>query len=84
MLLRDWLEANNMSQGKLAAMVGCTSVMLNYLIRGRNLDVKISLLRKLHEATGIPESDLITDLLSIREALHGDPITDTQISIGFE
>lgn len=62
--LRKWIKKKGMTQSEFATTVGCSDTMANYLLRGRNTDVRISMIRKLHLATGIPMGRLINELLS--------------------
>lgn len=57
-----------MTQRDLAEKVGVSHVMLNYLLRGKNTDIRISLLKRIHAATSIPYESLIDDLLQAKEA----------------
>lgn len=67
-ILRDWIESRGMTQRDLAEKVGVSHVMLNYLLRGKNTDIRISLLRRIHAATSIPYGSLVDDLLGTKEA----------------
>lgn len=57
-----------MTQRDLADKIGLSHVMLNYLLRGKNTNIRISLLRQIHVATGIPYETLVDDLLRAQEA----------------
>ncbi len=66
MLLRRWLNETGVTQDELARRAGCTVTMVNYLVNGKKTDVRISLAKRLSDATGIPVGDLINDLLLAR------------------
>ena len=67
MLLRRWLNETGVTQDELARRAGCTVTMVNYLVNGKKTDVRISLLRRLAEATGLPAAELVDDLLKVRD-----------------
>ena len=69
MLLREWLIENRISQLSLSKAIGCTPAMLNYIVNGKNSNVKIDLLRRISRTTGIGESDLISDFLECSDRL---------------
>ena len=66
-ILRDWIESRGVTQRELAEKIGLSQVMLNYLLQGRNTDIRISLAYRIHRATGLPIAAVIDDLLEQRE-----------------
>lgn len=64
MLIRDFLKKKDLTQRSFADRLGITVAFLNSILNGKNTDVKISLVRKLHLETGIPEKTLISELLA--------------------
>lgn len=70
MLIQKYLQERGLTQARFAAILGCSTAFVNGLINGKNTDIKISLLRKLHSATAIPEDRLITELLSFKSKVE--------------
>ena len=68
MLIRDFLKKKELTQRAFADKLGITVAFLNSILNGKNTDVKISLVRRIHGETGLDESKLITELLSHKEA----------------
>ena len=63
MLVKQYLKKHNLTQRSLALQLGCTTTFVNNLVRNKNTDIKISLLKKIHKATGIPYDKLVDGLL---------------------
>lgn len=70
-LLAHYLEINEISQRELAGRLGCSPGFINGLVQGRNTDIRISFLHKLHKETEIPLDRLVRDLLRCKETRVG-------------
>lgn len=71
MMIADYLKRQKKTQRQFADEIGCTTAFINSLINGKNTDIKISLVRKISEKTKLPESKLITELLSFKREAAG-------------
>jgi transcriptional regulator with XRE-family HTH domain len=67
-LVGKYLRKNNLTQRSLALKVGCTTATVNGLVNGKNTDIKISLLKKIHKATELPLDKLINSFLSCKRS----------------
>ena len=67
MLIAKYLEDNNLTQRAFAREIGCTTAFVNGLVKGKNTDIKISLLSKIQKTTKLPTDKLIKDLLSYKK-----------------
>lgn len=67
MLIQKYLTKHDLTQRVFADQLGCTTAFVNGLINGKNTDIKISLLNKLHKQTKIPMPKLVSELLSYKE-----------------
>ena len=65
-LVKEYLEKKKITQRVLAREIGCTTAFLNGLVHGKNTDIKISLLKRLHKKTNISMQRLVEDLLSCK------------------
>lgn len=66
-LIKSYLSKKKITQRKLADELQCTTAFVNGLVNGKNTDIKISLLKKIHKKTGISLSKLVDDLLSFKK-----------------
>lgn len=67
MIIGEYLEKKGITQRQFAAKLGCSTAFVNNLINGKNTDIKISLLRKICQATKLNESKVITELLAFKD-----------------
>ena len=61
-----YLEIEELTQREFAKRIGCTVAFVNGLVNGKNTDIKISLLYKIHAATKIPLERIVQDLLACK------------------
>ena len=67
MLIKKFLQKEKMTQRVLADKLGCTTAFVNGLVNGKNTDIKISLLFRIHKTTGIHLDKLVKDFLAAKK-----------------
>lgn len=65
-MIAEYLEKKKLTQRAFAEQLGCTTAFVNGLVNGKNTDIKISLLKKIHDQTRIPMSKLVEHFLSFK------------------
>lgn len=62
-ILKQWVAEQGISQETLAHEVGVTTGYMNKLMNRESSNIRINLLRKLSEVTGLAMEDIVDDLL---------------------
>ena len=58
-LLQKWLKDHQWTREKLARALDMSTVFTLNFVNGKNTDVRVSSLAKLHDITGIPYEELV-------------------------
>lgn len=61
-LIKKYLNENNMTYKQFADLVGCISLTVSHITNDRHTNIRIKLLKKIHEVTGLSYEDLVKSL----------------------
>ena len=61
--LKKWLIKKKISQEDFADMIGTSFKTVNFVLNGKQVDMKVTTLLKIKKVTGLNTDDLINDLI---------------------